>query len=255
VTLLPYNLLVDRTVLGSCILGMTLFVSFYIWDSYFYSFLQVVLDQDFTHATYISNIYSIGSCLWSFVVGWIIYYTGRFKPVAMYFGVPLTILGVALMLHFRQPDTNVGYIVMCQIFIAVAGGCLVICEQIAAMAAVSHQYVAMVLAIQAMFARVGGAIGQTLATAIWTGVFPKKLAEYLPPETQGNLTTIVGDVTTQLSFPVGDPTRTAIQRAYGDAQQAMLIASSAILVVSIISVVVWRDINVKDIKQVKGLVA
>jgi hypothetical protein len=66
--------------------------------------------------------------------------TGRFKWLALYFGVPVTILGVALMIKFRQPDHNVGYLVMCQFFIAFSSGTLVICEQIAVMAASTHQY-------------------------------------------------------------------------------------------------------------------
>ena len=65
------------------------------------------------------------------------------------------------MIQFRQPDVNVGYIIMCQIFIAFAGGTLVITEQIAVMAATTHQYVAVVLAVQYMFSSIGGAIGQT----------------------------------------------------------------------------------------------
>ncbi|SPQ24493.1 8b9da8dd-484c-481c-9aea-edac19bfe2b5 [Thermothielavioides terrestris] len=226
-TFIPYELLMDRTVLGACVLAGTLFVSFYIWDSYFSSFLQVVNGLDVTKSSYIVNIYSIGSCFWSLVVGAAIRLTGRFKWIALYFGVPVTILGVALMAAFRQPDVNVGYIVMCQIFIAVAGGALVICEQMAVMAATSHNYVAVVLAIEAMFSNVGGAVGSTIAGAIWNGVFPQKLAQHLPP---------------------------TIQQAYGDAQRLMIIASAVVQVISVVSVLVWRDIKVKDFKQVKGLV-
>lgn len=61
-TFIPYELLMDRTVLGACILAAALFVSFYIWDSYFSSFLQVVNGLDITKSSYIVNIYSIGSC-------------------------------------------------------------------------------------------------------------------------------------------------------------------------------------------------
>lgn len=254
VKFLPYHLLTDRTVLGACVLSAVLFVSFYIWDSYFLSFLQVVNGLSVTHAGYVFNTYSIGSCLWALVVGVVIRWTGRFKPLALYFGMPLTILGVALMIHFRQPDVNIGYIVMCQIFIAFAGGTLVICEQTAAMAAVSHQYVAVVLALEGMFAYVGGAIGQTVASAIWTGVFPKKLEQYLPESAQQNLTQIYGSLVVQLSYPRGTPERDAIILAYGDAQRNMLIASSAVLVIGVVAVFFWRDINVKERKQVKGLV-
>lgn len=68
------------------------------------------------------------------------------------------------MVAFRSADSRIGYIVMTQIFIAFAGGTLVITEQMAAMAAASHQHVAVVLAIEGMFANVGGAIGQTIAS-------------------------------------------------------------------------------------------
>jgi MFS family permease len=255
VTFIPYDLLKDRTVLGACILSAVLFIQFYIWDSYFSSFIQVVNNLNLTQTGYIVNIYSIGACFWALIAGWWIRVTGKFKAIALYFGVPLTILGVALMIHFRQPDVNIGYIIMCQIFIALAGGTLVICEQIAVMAATSHQYIAVVLAIEGMFSSVGGAIGSTVAGAIWTGVFPVKLEEYLPEDSKDLVSTIYGDLYAQLSYEVGSPVRDAINQAYGDAQRLMLIASSVILVAGLASVFVWRDINVKHFKQVKGTVA
>lgn len=261
-TFIPYQLLTDRTVVGGCILSASLFISFYIWDSYFLSFLQVVNGLTVTQTSYVANIYSVGSCFFSLVVGVLIRWTGRFKWLALWFGVPLTTLGVGLMIAFRQPDVNIGYVVMCQIFIAFSGGTLVICEQMAVMAATTHQYVAAVLALEAMFASIGGAIGSTVAAAIWTGVFPDRLAHYLPAESQGNLTAesqgnltaIYGDITVQMSYPQGTPTRIAINAAYGDAQKAMLIAATAVQAISFVAVLLWRDIKLKDFKQVKGVV-
>ncbi|KAF2801820.1 siderophore iron transporter mirB [Mytilinidion resinicola] len=254
VKFMPFELMMDRTVLGACLLSGTIFVSFYVWDSYFSSFLQVVNNLTVTEASYVVNIYSIGSCFFALIVGVVIRWTGKFKWLALYFGVPLTILGVALMIAFRQPNVNIGYIVMCQIFIAFAGGTLVICEQIAVMAAGSHQQVAVLLAVEGMFANVGGAIGSTVAGAIWTGVFPVKLLEHLPADAKGDVALIYQSLVTQLSYPVGSPIRIAIQQAYGEAQRYMLIGGSTVLVLSIVSVAVWRDIQVKDFKQVKGLV-
>jgi MFS family permease len=253
-TFIPFSLLMDRTVLGACILAATLFIEFYIWDSYFFSFLQVVYGLDITQATYIANIYSIGSCFFALLVGIFIRWHGRFKALALYFGVPLTILGVGLMIAFRRPDVNIGYIIMCQIFIAFSGGTLVICEQMAVMAAASHQQIAVVLAVESMFASIGGAIGSTVASAIWTGVFPERLMEYLPAESKGNFTEIYGDLTVQMSYPVGSATKDAINRAYGDAQRYMLIAATCILILSVGSVAVWKDYRVKEVKQVKGRV-
>lgn len=181
-------------------------------------------------------------------------WSGRFKWIALYFGLPITILGVGLMIHFRQPDVNIGFIVMCQIFIAFGGGALVICEQLAAMAATSHQYVAVVLALEGMFSSVGGAIGSTIAAAIWTSTFSQGLLQHLPPLTRPDYLTIYGDLEEQLSYPVGSPTRTAINAAYGESQRYMLIASTTVLVFAVGGVLAWRDINVKNFKQVKGRV-
>lgn len=254
VNYIPAELLTDRTVLGAFVVAGGVFVSFYLWDSYFYPFLLVVNGLDITHATYVLNIYTIGSCFWSFLVGVAIRYTGRFKWIAVYFGIPMTILGAGLMIAFREPNVNIGYIVMCQIFIALAGGAIVITEQIAAMAATTHQYIAVVLAVEAMFSSVGGAIGSTVSTAIWTGVFPGKLAAYLPESELGNLTTIYGSIDVQTSYAIGTETRTAIVRAYGETQKLMLIAATAVLIIPWIAAMCWRDINVKNFKQVKGTV-
>jgi MFS family permease len=253
-TFIPYELLTDRTVVGGCVLAAVVFVSFYMWDSYFTSFLQVVNGLTVTEASYVANIYSIGSCFFGLIVGAAVRITGRFKWLALYFGIPLFILGAGLMIYFRAPGINVGYLVMCQIFISFAGGTLVICQEMAVMAATSHQYIAVVLALQAMFSSIGGAVGSTVASAIWTAVFPARLDEYLPQELKANATIIYESLTTQLSYEVGTPARDAIIRAYGDAQKDMLIAATAVLAVGVVAVAVWRDIQVKDFKQVKGTV-
>lgn len=254
VTFVPYHLLKDRTVLGAFFIAAILFVEFYIWNSYFTSFLQVVPNLNLVQVGYISGIYSVGSCFWSFIVGAITRYTGDFKYQSLLFGMPLTILGVALMIVFRQPDVNVGYIVMCQIFIAFGGGALVVGQQVAVMAATTHQYIATVLAILAVGNAIGGAIGSTVAGAVWTGTFPSYLAQNLPPETIANASSIAGNLTAQLSYPVGDPTRLVIEQGYGNAQRYMLIAATAITALGFPAVMMWRNIDCRKRKQVKGRV-
>lgn len=60
ITFIPYSLLMDRTVIGANILAASVFVSYYIWDSYFLSFLQVVNGLDVTESSYVAQIYSVG---------------------------------------------------------------------------------------------------------------------------------------------------------------------------------------------------
>ncbi|EQL01637.1 siderophore iron transporter mirB [Ophiocordyceps sinensis CO18] len=226
VQFLPYALLADRTIMGAMVLALVLFVAFFIWDIFFSSFLQVVNGLSVTHATYVGKIHVGVTCFWAIIVGVLIRVTGRFKWLALYFGI----------------------------FIACAGGTIVVCEQMAVMASVSHQHIAVILAIQAMFASVGGAIGSTIAAALWTGIFPRKLAKLLPPESQASLARIYGNLSAQLEYPIGSPTREAISQAYGETQRLMLISAMCVLSLAVVAVAVWRDIRVKDFKQVKGLV-
>ncbi|KAM3486077.1 hypothetical protein MY8738_000828 [Beauveria namnaoensis] len=246
VKFIPFELLVDRTIIGACLTVSLSFISFYIWSAFFSSFLQVVTGASIVQATWVGRIYNIGSCFWGLIVGVLIRWTGRFKWLSLYFGVPLQILGAGLMIYFRQPGRPLGYIVMAQIFIAVAGGTLVICEQIAIMAAVAHKHVAVVLALLAMFSSIGGAIGSTVSAAIWTGVFPRKVQEYLPAEAKQDAPLIIASLPKQLSYPVGSAARSAIDKAYGDAQRIMMISATSVLIVTIFTVAMWRDLKVKD---------
>jgi hypothetical protein len=252
ITFMPYSLLLDRTALGSCILSGTLFLSYYCWASFLSSFLQVVNGLSVTDASYVQQTYTVVSVLCAVGVGVVIHRTGHFKPVTLYVGTPLSILGVGLMINFLGPTSNIGYIVMCQIFLGVAAGIVIVCDEIAILAAASHQHTAVCIAVISMFGSVGGAIGLTIASAIWQGTFPKKLALYLPASELPNHLLIYADLTTQLSYPVGSETRLAIQHAYADAQRMLLTAGTAVWGAGVIGVLMWRNINVTNIKQTKG---
>lgn len=249
---MPWELLKDRTVLGACVLAAVLFIEYYIWTAYFNSFLQVVLRTTVWQTGYISSIYSLGSCFFSIPVGLAIRRTGRFKWVALYFGVPATILAIGLLIHFRHAGTALGWIIFVEILYAFAGGACVICEQVAVMAAASHQHVAVVIAVEGMFSSIGGGIGGTVAGAIWSGVFPRKLMEYLPEESKDQFAAIYGDLAKQISYPVGSATHQAITMAYDDALKNMFIAATAITAIGLAGVIAWRDIRLKEFKQAKG---
>lgn len=252
VTMFPYALLMDRTVLGACLLSATLFISYNLWNSFFSSFLQVVKGLDVQDATYVAQTYTVASVLSSISIGWLIHRTGRFKPVCLYLGIPLSIFGLGLMIHFRHADGNIGYIVLCQLFIAFAAGTVIICDEIAMLAAAAHQHIAMAIAVLGLFSSIGAAIGFTLASALWQNTLPKKLLAYLPADALPDFPLIYADIKTQLSYPMGSPTRIAIQKAYADAQVNLLSAGVGVWFIGLVSVLMWRNINVITIKQTKG---
>jgi hypothetical protein len=158
------------------------------------------------------------------------------------------------MIYFRQPQTPIGYVIMCQIFISFSGGTLIICDEIAIMAAASHSEIAVVLALLGVFSHIGGAMGQTVAGAIWTNTLPQYLHLYLPEHAKDQAMVIYASLKTQLKYPIGTPERTAIIKAYGVGQRRMLIASIGVLPVAVVCVMSWKDIQLKTVKQVRGTV-
>jgi hypothetical protein len=253
VTFIPYHLLLDRTVFAAGIMFVFVYFNSAVWGSYFGSMLQVVWNLNVKNASYVTSINRVVSCFWCLAaVGPAIRITGRFKWTAVFFALPLDILAVGLMIHFRQPGTDIGYIVMTQIFTSVAGGTIVIAGELAMMAPSDHQHMAVIIAVLNLFCSIGSAAGSTVSAAIWTGTFYRNLVKYLPSEV--NAKSVYASLPTQLSYAWGSPARMGIAQAYADSQRLMLITSICMLSCGLVAAAFWRDINVKNIKQVKGRV-
>lgn len=95
-------------------------------------------------------------------------------------------------------------------------------------------------------------IGNTISGAIWTNSFPQALSKLLPMSAQTDLEDIYGSLDVQLSYAIGDPTRTAIQEAYGVAQEKMLIAGTAVMALGIASIFLIENYDLAKMRQSKG---
>ncbi|KAL4752248.1 major facilitator superfamily domain-containing protein [Aspergillus terricola var. indicus] len=183
---ISYHLLVDRTVIGACLLDITYQVSYYCWASYFTSSCSAIFD--------------LMDPVWLIGCGFLIPITGRFKWILMW-AVPLYLLASGLMIYSRTPGHSVGYMCMCQIFLAVGGGTMILIEQVAVLAASRHEDYAAMLALLSTFGNIGSAVGSSVSGAIWTNTLPQKLREYLPAETRHLWSDIYDSLDTQLSYP------------------------------------------------------
>ncbi|KAI2468977.1 MFS general substrate transporter [Annulohypoxylon bovei var. microspora] len=248
-----FSLLCSRNVAGSALLSITIFIAYFAWDGYYTSYLQVVHGVDVAQAGFIGHIYGLGSCIWAVVVGYLIRRSDRFKWLALA-ALPVHLSGGALMIYFRQPDTHIAWVIMCQILITIGGGTLVMCEQIAVQAVASHSELASVMAILGLAYYIGSAIGNSLSGAIWNATLPRMLAELLPEFSPEELAHLGQDLKKQLSYPMGSAVRNAIIIAYGEAQRRMCITGTLISLFEIISVSIWRDVRVSQSNQVKGTV-
>ncbi|KAL1896119.1 hypothetical protein Sste5346_004861 [Sporothrix stenoceras] len=243
--------LTDRTVMGACLLDFVYQISYYCYALYFTSFLQVVYNLDVAAAGYVANTFSAVSFVFLFIAGYLIRVTGRFKWI-LYFCVPLYVMALGLMIHFRTPNGYIGYVVMCEIFFSVAGSIFILVVQLAVLAAVDHQHVAAVLALLFVTGTTGGAVGGAVSGVIWTNTFEKALERYLPESALPDLVTIYGSLPAQLAYAPGTPERLGIQLAYGYAQTRMLAAGTSIMVLAFAAVFLMRNLNVKKMSQTRG---
>ncbi|KAI1778003.1 putative siderophore iron transporter mirB [Hypoxylon cercidicola] len=248
-----FELLCSRNVAGACLLSVTIFIAYFSWDGFYTSYLQVVHDLTLAQAGYVGHIYGIGSCIWTIVVGYLIRRTDRFKWLALA-ALPVHLLGGFLMIFFRRPDTNIAWVVMCQILITIGGSTLVMCDQMAVMSVANHAELASVMALLGLSYYVGSAIGNSLSGAIWNTTLPEVLAKQLPQFSPDELTLIAADLKKQLSYPVGSAVRTAIVTAYGEAQYRMCVTGVLVSLFEIVAVCIWKDVRVSQNKQVEGTV-
>ncbi|CAK4032903.1 siderochrome-iron transporter [Lecanosticta acicola] len=249
---IKWELLRERTVVGACLLAAVLYYSFYNWDLNYYNFVLVVYDLDVTKAGYMTQIYNVGSTFWSVLFGVWLRYIRQFKYSALCFGLPLMILGSGLMIYFRGSDQAIGYVVMAQIFIAFAGGTLVISNEMAVMAAADREGVPLMLSYLYLFNSVGGSIGQSVATAIYGNTWSKAVASKLPAAQQNLVSTLyLGGYTVQQTYPPGSVVREAINYGWGRTQYYSCISSTALLVLGFPAILLWRNYRL-DKKQNKG---
>ncbi|KAI1346557.1 putative MFS siderophore transporter [Xylaria sp. FL0043] len=250
---IAFSLLCSRNVAGAFVLSVTIFVAYFAWDGYYTSYLQVVHGLSITQAGLVGQIYSIGSSVWGFVVGYLIRKSDRFKWLAVA-ALPVHIIGGALMIFFRRPDTPVIWVIMCQILLTIGGSTLVVCDQMAVQAVVKHGELASTMAVSSLAMYLGTAMGSSLSGAIWNSTLPGALAELLPELSPVELGLIGSDLKKQLSYPMGSPTRTAIIAAYAQSQARMCIVGTLVSLLEIGAVLVWRDVRLSQSKQVKGTV-
>ncbi|KAI0973813.1 MFS general substrate transporter [Xylaria arbuscula] len=247
----PFQYLKDRTILGACGLYGIMFLSIFCWDAYYGSYLQVVHGLSITTSNYVLNGLSLASNFIGPFVGLFISRTGAVKWAAIG-GIPFVVLGTVLLVEFRKPGTQVGLLVLFQILNGIGDGIWAPVGQLAVMASVPHQQVAVGLALYGLFGSIGSAIGNAIAGAIWNNVLPQKLEEFLPADVKNQTAEIFGSIVVQQSYPFGTPERDAIVAAYGDVQRKLVIAGSAFLPLAVIFIFVWKNINVKKLEATHG---
>lgn len=127
------------------------------------------------------------------------------------------------MLLYRREGSSQMQILGTQVIVGIGGGLLNVPVQLGVQASASHQEVAAATAMFLTSMEMGGAVGAAISGAVWTHSIPRKLLVYLPEETRGEAEEIFGKLTKALSYPFGSPTRIAINRAYQETMNKLLV--------------------------------
>ncbi|KAJ5721079.1 uncharacterized protein N7483_009013 [Penicillium malachiteum] len=220
--LLSLHLLKQRTALAGCALAFWYFMAFYFSvQPYLYSYLQVVQNYDVATAGRVTQTFAFTSTIAAFTVSILIKYTRRYR-IFVTIGCVIYMTGLALMLMYRQEGASHFQVLGTQILVGCGGGLLNVPVQLGVQASASHQEVAAATAMFLTSMEMGGAVGAAISGAIWTSLIPKKLQQYLPEETKSHAEEIFGKLTTALEYPMGSPTRIAINRAYQETMNRLL---------------------------------
>lgn len=216
-------------------IGFFDFLAFYIAWSPSYSWVYLTKGFDISDATYFSNIQSLCLTVFGIVAGALSWYLKRYKWI-LFAGCCIRLLGIGLMIRYRDESSTTVQIVWPQVLQGLGGGMMGVTLQVAAQVSVRHQYVAMVTAFVLLMTEIGGACG--------TAILGSLQSTYLYPELIKRLGAVgVSKVDIDaayaspftITWAFGTPEREAFNAAWNYYIHAGLIIAAAVSAVPIIS--------------------
>lgn len=205
-------------------------VAYYLsLQPYFYSYLMVARNTGSVAAGHITLTFSFAATVSSIVISLVIKYTKHYKYY-MIGGILIYMLGVGLMLRYRNIDSSNAQVIWTQIIVGIGGGMLNVPAQLGVQAASLHQEVAAATALFLTIVSIGGAVGSAVSGAIWSHNIQNKLMLYLPEAAKVNMTMIYGSAVMATSYPIGSPERTAIIRSYDETMRILLVVAVCVCI-------------------------
>lgn len=236
----------NKNVIIPAAIGFFDFFSFYLaWTSSFY-YVQILKGWDSGDATYFSNAQSLCLTFFGIAVGFINLWTRQYKWTLIS-GACIRMIGLGIMIAFRNANATTAQLVMGQVLQGMGGGFLGITLQVAAQVSVPHQDVAMVTAFVLLFSEIGGACGTALLGTIQARRLPVLIARFLPgasAEVQAALYTT--PTVAILSYPLGSPERTALIEAWNGYFHTLLTVAIALSAIPIILGFLLTDYKLND---------
>ncbi|PRQ77448.1 hypothetical protein AAT19DRAFT_8516 [Rhodotorula toruloides] len=220
----------NRTFICCVVIDVVYYLSAYLRDTYFASWVYVIKDWSLRDYTYFTNIPTVGLCTFGVVAGILFRLTRSYKYTQV-FGLCVRTLGLGLTVNSASSDAK---LVMTQILVSMGGAFSVVGSQVASQASVPHaQDVATAISLLSMLTTLGGAVGSAIAAAVWTSTMPQNLAKKLPQLSSEEIATIFGSITSARDQPA--EIRQGVISAYNVTAEHLFIPALSVSFVDIIA--------------------
>lgn len=221
---------------------------------YFYSYLMVARNTGSVAAGHITLTFSFAATVSSVIISLVIKYTKHYKYY-MIGGILIYMLGIGLMLRYRNIGSSDAQVIWTQIIVGIGGGMLNVPAQLGVQAASLHQEVAAATALFLTIVSIGGAVGSAVSGAIWSHNIQNKLMLYLPEAAKVNMTMIYGSAVMATSYPMGSPERAAIIRSYDETMRILLIVAVCVCIPMLPAGLCMTNYKLDEVDQrVEGVV-
>ncbi|KAJ7575104.1 major facilitator superfamily domain-containing protein [Mycena floridula] len=219
---------INRSFVCSVIIDILYYLSGYLSDTYYWSWVYVVKDWDLKNYTYFSNTETIGLCVFGFVAGLIQRATHRYKYLQLT-GLCIRVIGMGLNFYAVKNSSD-AVLVSSRIIMSMGGSFSVIGSQVATQASVPHQDMALAMSLLALLTSLGGGIGSAIAAAIWNQRLPQNLNKYLGDSLNATqIEEIFGSITVaRLAEP-----RDLVIKAYNDTAYYLFLPALIITILPI----------------------
>ncbi|KAJ6785211.1 hypothetical protein PWT90_02945 [Aphanocladium album] len=246
--ILSIRLAKSRTVAAGCLTEAFFFMSYYIWQPYFYSFIVVVNDLSPKAATNVVTSQGVATAVVGLAAAFVVKYTGNCKWVIVS-GTLIKLIGGGIMIKYSNADATLVQIIFGQIIAGGGSGMISIVAQTAVQSVARHQDVANVTTLYEAARAISGAIGNAISGSIWTRLLRSKLESHLPAASKSQAARIQDSFTVATSYAVGSAERIAINQSYTEVMHTLLIVSIALLVASFLVSLAIEDVNLKEIDK------
>ncbi|KIY53783.1 MFS general substrate transporter [Fistulina hepatica ATCC 64428] len=213
----PRRLLLNRTFIMAIIIDFVYFVAGQMRGTYFASYVWIVQDFTLQNWTYFNNTMTIALCVFGIVVGLLQRWTHHYKRLQI-FGLTVKLIGMGVLLVGTQDSVaagSTGVLALSQVLIGSGGAFSVVGSRVASQASVPHQDLALVVALLALWSKVGAAIGSAVAATIWSARMPVYLRQYMPASVSDDQVKVFfGDIRRIREYDMQDPIRQAAILAY-----------------------------------------